>query len=147
MNLTLRRIFDTPDHTIGVMRAGRHVFSTMEDAYNQPKIPGKTRGPCGTYEIGLRTVSPMASRYSQRFGHSHKGMLWLKNVPNFDFVYIHVGNDEDDTEGCILIGRTAALEDGFVGESVKAYRELFPMVMEALERDEPVNITITDQFS
>lgn len=147
MLLTLRRVFDTREHTVGLLQTGSHVFTTLEDAFNFPKVPGKTRIPAGEYPIDLRRTSPMASRYRERFGSQHDGMLWLRNVPNFDFVYIHVGNDADDTEGCILIGQTMDPKDGYVGESVKAYKELFPLVMAALERDERVSIRITDNFS
>jgi hypothetical protein len=147
MNITLRRVFDTVDQTYGILQLGIHAFTTLEDAFHTPKLAGKTRIPWGTYELDLRRTSPMATQYSDRFGRSHKGMIWLKDVPNFDFVYIHVGNDEDDTEGCILVGRTIDLKAGVVGKSVDAYKELFPLIMSALERNERVTLTITDQFS
>jgi hypothetical protein len=147
VNLTLRRIHDTSDHTVGLLQLGIHVFTTLEDAFHIPKIAGKTRIPHGTYEIDLRTTSPMAAKYAERYGKKHRGMMWLKNVPNFDYVYIHVGNDEDDTEGCILVGRTLDPQKGFIGESVNAYKELYPLVMAALERNERVTLTITDQFT
>jgi len=89
----------------------------------------------------------MAARYSQRFGPKHTGMIWIKNVPNFDFVYIHVGNNEEDTEGCVLMGRTINLKGGVVEQSVDAYKEFYPLVMAALDRNEPVTLTITDQFT
>ena len=146
MNITLRRFFDTAEHTAGILQVGIHAFSALEDAYNYPKIPGKTRIPAGVYELDLRRVFPMASRYAKRFGTKHKGMIWLKNVPNFDFVYVHIGNEKDDTEGCVLLGRTLDLGAGTVGASTSAYKEFYPLVMNALERDEPVTLTITDQF-
>lgn len=147
MNLTLRRNYDTRAHTVGLLQLGVHVFTTVEDAFNQPKISGKTRIPAGTYDIGLRTVSPMASKYVTRFGDKHTGMIWIKGVPGFEFVYIHIGNNEDDTEGCVLIGRTVDPVAGFIGKSVDAYKELYPLVMAAHERNERITITITDQFS
>lgn len=147
MNITLRRVFDTVNHTVGILQIGVHAFTTIEDAFHTPKIAGQTRIPWGTYEIGLRTASPKASRYAEWFGDKHQGMLWLKNIPNFEFVYLHVGNDADDTEGCILMGRTVDLKKGFVGESVDAYKEFYPLVMAALDRNERVTITITDQLT
>jgi hypothetical protein len=147
MNITLRRVFDTTGHTIGILQLGIHVFTTLEDAFHTPKISGITRIPWGTYEIDLRKSSPMTTRYSDRFGPQHQGMMWLKNVPNFDFVYIHVGNDSEDTDGCILVGRTADPKKGVVGQSVDAYKELYPLVMAAMDRNERVTLTITDQFT
>lgn len=147
MNLTLRRHYDTNGFTVGLLQLGIHVFTTVEDAFHEPKVSGKTRIPAGTYEIDLRTTSPMASRYRERFGSKHLGMIWLRNVPLFEYVYIHVGNDEDDTEGCILVGKTTEPAKGVIGNSVIAYKELYPLVMAALERNERVTITVTDQFS
>lgn len=147
MNLTLRRIFDTTERTFGVLQLGIHAFTTIEDAFHTPKISGKTRIPWGTYVLDLRTTSPMAARYRERFGDKHAGMLWLRDVPGFEFVYMHVGNNEDDTEGCILMGRTMDLKAGMVGQSTDAYKELFPLVMDALDRNERVTLTITEQFT
>jgi hypothetical protein len=147
VNVTLRRVYDTSQRTFGIMQLGIHTFTTLEDAFHIPKIAGQTRIPHGTYSIDLRTTSPMAARYATRFGKGHVGMIWIKNVPNFDFVYIHVGNKEEDTEGCVLMGRTINLKGGVVEQSVDAYKEFYPLVMAALERNEPVTITITDQFT
>ena len=90
MKLTLRRFYDTKLHTVGILQLGVHVFTTVEDAFHSPKIIKKTRIPAGTYDIDLRTVSPLATRYVERFGWKHKGMIWLRQVPEFDFVYIHI---------------------------------------------------------
>lgn len=147
MNLTLRRTHDTKDHTTGLLQLGVHVFTTLEDAFHSPKVAGKTRIPQGTYDLDLRTTSPMAARYAERFGKTHQGMIWLKNVPWFEFVYIHIGNDEDDTDGCILVGQTVDPQEGFVGNSVNAYKELYPLIMAAMDRNERVTLTITDQFT
>jgi len=147
VNITLRRVYDTPQLTFGILQLGIHTFTTLEDAFHIPKIAGKTRIPHGIYPIDLRTTSPMAARYVERFGEQHAGMIWVKNVPNFDYVYIHVGNDPEDTDGCLLIGRTINLKGGVVGQSVDAYKEFFPLVMAALERNEQVSLTITDQFT
>ena len=146
MKITLRRNYDTNNHTVGILQVGSRVFTTLEDSYNSPKIAGKTRIPPGTYEIDLRTTSPMATKYARRF-LDHNGMIWLKNIPQFDYVYIHIGNSEDDTEGCILVGRTMDPKKGFVGDSVSAYKELYPLIMYAHKQGEQITITITDQFS
>lgn len=147
MKLKLRRLYETGIHTVGLLECGRQVFTTLEDAGQDKKIPGQTRIPAGTYDIELRTTSPMASRYRERFGEDHDGMLWLKNVPQFDFVYIHLGNVAEDTEGCILVGRTMEPARGFIGESVKGYEALYPPIMEALARHEKVSIRIEDCFT
>lgn len=145
LKLTLTRLHQTPDHTFGLLRVGDKVFTTLEDAFHEPKIPKKTRIPAGTYQLDLRKSSPMASRYRERFGEKHIGMLWLQHVPQFEYVYLHTGNDEDDTDGCILVGNTADPEGGFVGQSTTAYKALYPVVMESIEGDS-AHITIVERF-
>lgn len=144
MNLTLDRVHESGIHTCGLLRYNGHIWTTLEDAFHAQKIPNKTRIPPGTYDITLRTVSPMASRYQERFGPDHKGMMWLQNVPNFDHVYIHIGNVVDDSSGCILVGRTMSPHQGFIGESKAAYEELWPLIISEIERNARVNITIRD---
>lgn len=148
MDITIRRIHQQHDNscTIGVIDVNSHTFFTLEDGYHEPKVPGQTRIPAGEYEIALRKDSPMAKRYRAKFGNDHKGMLWLQNVPNFTYVYIHIGNDEDDTEGCPLIGRVADITEGYVGDSTSAYKEFYPLVMAAFDRGEKVILTIREEF-
>lgn len=146
MKLKLRRLYETGIHTVGLLECGRRVFTTLEDAGHDRKIKGQTRIPAGTYDLQLRTTSPMASRYRKRFGEDHEGMIWLQNVPQFDFVYLHLGNVAEDTEGCILVGKTMEPVRGFIGDSVKAYEELYPPIMEALKRNDKVTLRIEDSF-
>lgn len=118
----------------------------LEDQPNSPKVPGETRIPPGRYKIELRTEGGMHPRYKERFGF-HKGMLWLKDVPDFTFVYIHVGNDDDETEGCLLVGDGATqnvTEEGRVTSSVAAYSRLYPEIIDAMEGGEEAWITIED---
>ena len=61
-------------------------------------------------------------------------------MPEFSFVYLHVGNDADETEGCILLGKTASHE--FVGRSTAAYRALYPRVAEAIESSDGATIQV-----
>ena len=88
----------------------------------------------------------MHGRYSRKFDW-HTGMLWLRNVHNFTFVYIHYGNYEKDTDGCILVGDGAqsnVLEDGMVMSSVAAYTRLAKEIYAAMDAGEEVWITIED---
>jgi hypothetical protein len=68
-------------------------------------------------------------------------MLHVMDVPGFEFILIHVGNDDDDTAGCLLVGSTADKDKGFIGASRKAYEDLYPKVAEAILAGEEVKIT------
>ncbi len=104
----------------------------LEDAYREVKVPGKTRIPEGKYKVLLRTEGGMHERYVKRFKDSHRGMLWLQDVPNFQWVYIHPGNTHLHTEGCPLVGARYSDTPGDfrVMESTKAYLALYEQVWE-----------------
>jgi len=113
---------------------------TLEDEYRSVKVFGETRIPDGRYKIELRTEGGFHQRYTKKFA-LHKGMLWIKDVPNFEYILIHIGNDDGDTAGCLLVGSTADKDRGFIGASGNAYKDLYPKVLSAIENDEDVYIT------
>ncbi|NIP88730.1 MAG: hypothetical protein GWN84_03285, partial [Gammaproteobacteria bacterium] len=41
---------------------------------------------------------------AERFADIHEGMLWIREIPNFEWVYLHCGADHEDTAGCPLLG-------------------------------------------
>ena len=106
MNLTLFRVNKGQDSTIGSLWIGEgltkyHFCETCEDEQRTEKLAGETRIPAGTYEIKKRYDSPMAKRYDANHARiGHKGMLWIQDVPNFTYCYLHKGNTDDDTDGC-----------------------------------------------
>jgi hypothetical protein len=119
----------------------------LEDERRHTKVPGETCIPTGTYELKLRTEGGMHQRYLERYGDRHKGMLWLQNVENFQFVYIHIGNTDDDTQGCILPGKVPLIyPDGefHVGRSGDAYWEIYEEIAPALIAGEKVVIHVTE---
>lgn len=144
MNITLLRVHGTQTVTLGILKTPWGDFTTCEDADRPTKIKGITCIPAGTYEIKLRTKSGMATNYRSIYGNNHKGMIWLQDVPNFEFIYIHHGNTPLDTDGCVLVGQSMDISHGSIGSSRNAYREIYPEIMRALERNEHVDITIKD---
>lgn len=150
MELYVRRISTGDESTLGTMYERQPDLEfwafTMEDQPNEPKVKGETRIPAGRYKIELRTEGGMHGRYSKKFSW-HRGMLWLQDVPDFTWVYIHYGNYEKDTDGCILVGDGAqsnALEDGMVMSSVAAYTRIYERIMQAMDAGEEVWITVED---
>jgi hypothetical protein len=143
MYLQLLRLRDNGESTIGTLSInGTFECFTLEDTHNEPKVYGKTRIPSGKYEIKLRNEGGMTQRYAKRFD-LHKGMLWLQNVENFEWVYIHVGNDEEDTDGCILVGQScSARKQQNISGSVFAYTDLYERVIDAIERSEDITIEV-----
>lgn len=152
MKLEVLRYSSQKDSTLGALfniTDGKKEFLcyTLEDEYREIKIMHETRIPAGTYEITLRNFGGFHKKYSTRFPQFHKGMLWVRDVPGFQYILIHCGNDDDDTSGCLLVGDTQTnniTSDGFVGSSINAYRRIYPPIANALEAGEKVEITYTD---
>lgn len=152
MKLELLRFSSQQESTLGILSdvtEGLRQFLcfTLEDEWRAHKVHGETRIPQGTYNITLRKVGGFHRKYSQRFPEFHQGMLWLRNVPNFEYILVHIGNNDDNTEGCILVGDQATQNvnrDGFIGDSTSAYRRIYPPIAEAILTGEPVTIKIID---
>ena len=143
MNIQVHRINDDGVSTIGFMTInGEFQCFTLEDTFNEPKVYGKTRIPEGSYEVTLRHEGSMVKKYDDRYD-GHDGMLWLRNVDSFEYVYIHVGNDDDDTDGCLLVGRGCNTHNvQTVTGSVLAYTTLYPIVYNEIKAGRPVNIEV-----
>jgi hypothetical protein len=81
----------------------------LEDTFRPKKVYGQTRIPKGLYDLTLRTVGGKHSQYTNHRNATirsiHKGMLWVRNVPGFEYILIHIGNYARDTHGCLLVGK------------------------------------------
>ncbi len=150
LELLNTRISSGDESTLGtlfdVTEEPKFLCYILEDQFNEPKIPGETRIPAGRYEIEFRDEGGMVKRYKKRFDW-HRGMLWLLDVPGFQFIYMHVGNKDDDTDGCLLVGDgqvSNVTERGMVTTSVTAYRRLYEMIATELEAGEEVWIALED---
>lgn len=108
----------------------------IEDERRKVKKPGETCIPPGHYKLGLRTEGKLHTQYAGRFKTMHRGMIWLLDVPGFEWVYLHCGNRESETDGCPLIVTTPiVLPSGeFEGsESVRAYEKVYPQIVQAIQ--------------
>lgn len=140
MIVTVQRKIVTPNSTIGQLSVMGLDCFTLEDPIRKIKVFGHTCIPAGQYVLKLRREGGMDLRYAARFGNWHRGMLWLQDVPNFEYVYLHIGNTPEDTEGCILVGATQ--ERDAIGESEVAYRQIYPVIADAIEAGDDVLIDV-----
>lgn len=153
MQLEVVRFSSEGDSTNGALfdisrGTRRFLCYTLEDEHREVKVAGETRIPAGEYRITLRTEGGFHKKYAHRFQTIHKGMLWVRDVPNFEYILIHCGNTDEHTAGCLLLGDTQennqVKRNGFVGHSTRAYFRVYPYVTAALERNEEVTILYTD---
>ena len=153
MQLEVLRFSSEDDSTSGLLfniTNGNRKFLayTLEDEYREEKEMHETRIPAGTYNVTLRTEGGFHQRYVAKYGDMHKGMLWVRDVPGFEYILIHTGNTDEHTSGCLLLGDTQTnnqiKEDGFIGSSVQAYKRVYPQIAKVLEEGGTVNIKYTD---
>lgn len=125
MKLLLRRIAKRDTYTIGRLYIdGKYFCDTLEDTdrnltsemdedyIKEQKVYGKTAIPSGVYQVEIT--------YSPKF---RRNMPLVKDVKGFSGIRIHSGNTDEDTEGCILVGKNTKV--GMVTDSRKTYNALF----------------------
>lgn len=135
MKLTLLRDTFTSKSTTGRLFVD-DVFEcyVLEDVIRPvgEKVFGKTAIPFGTYKLTID--------YSPKYA---RPMLHVLDVPHFQGIRIHSGNVADDTEGCLLVGRTR--RQNWVGESKLALAPLFQKVKVAMDTGDEITIEVTHE--
>ncbi|MBR6662652.1 MAG: hypothetical protein IKL34_05415 [Alistipes sp.] len=147
MKLLLKRIALRESYTIGKLYVdGTYFCDTCEDRVRdnnrdgdlddigEGKVYGQTAIPYGTYKVVMNVQSP---KYSQRAAYAWcKGYLpRLVDVPHFEGILIHSGNDATHSAGCILVG-----ENKVRGQVINSMATLKRLVNILKSAD---NITIT----
>ena len=149
MELINTRIASDKESTLGLLTVDGKKFSfVIEDEEREIKVKGETRIPAGKYFVKFRKqLTPLTKKYRKRYSW-FTYHLELQNVPNFSYVYIHIGNFESSTDACQVVGNKA----GFDGnnhfrnfESVDNFRRLYLLVSDAIGIDEGVWYEIIDE--
>lgn len=134
MKITLERTERTKKYTQGELFVDGAFECYTEEDPERPdgvKVYGETSIPGGEFNV---VITP-----SNRF---KRDLPLLENVPNFSGIRIHPGNTPEDTDGCILVGRTKGV--GVIGESRAAFAALFDKIKAALDAGDTVSIEIMD---
>lgn len=141
MEIKVRRIAKRQGYTIGRLYVdGQYFCDTLEDAdrglgsgmplekISRLKVYGQTAIPTGRYAVTLDVVSPKFKdrAWARPYGGKVPRLL---NVPGFDGVLIHPGNDASDTSGCILVGRNTVV--GKVADSTETFHALMGELLAA----------------
>ena len=122
MKLLLIRERFMADRTLGQLYTPDGYFcDTLEphriDWEKEKKVRGKTAIPEGKYKVELA--------WSTKWG---RVVPWLKSVPHFTGIQIHIGNTPKDTAGCILVGDA---EKNIVVNSTFCFMQLMKRLKEA----------------
>jgi len=147
MKLELKRFSSGADSTLGILLAdGVFECFTLEDEYRTDKIKGETRIPAGIYKVEKREVlSGLTEKYRKKYPWFDFHFM-LQDVPNFQYVYIHIGNDDDHTDGCLLVGDSIKSNrfnnDNNLTTSGPAFKRLYQKMSDA----DSVEVTIVDDI-
>ena len=138
MHLVIDRILSDNDATLSLVYLdGEFICFGLEDEYRADKVPSETRIPQGNYKVGVRQVGGFDARYRAKFGSWHKGMLHVLDVPEFEHILIHIGNTDEDTAGCLLVGMGANTANELsISNSTAAYQLLYTKVIDAAKADD-----------
>ena len=146
MIVKLIRFSSQENSTLGLLYIdGAFQCFTIEDEFRTEKVMHETRIPEGIYELGIRDEGGFHERYKTKFRGIHKGMIQVMDVPNFEYILLHIGNWEDQTSGCLLLGNSVKQNvtgSGMVIESKIAYLRVYPLIMRQLQKGKKVYLNI-----
>lgn len=124
-----------PEYTIGRLFIDNILqCNTLEDTVRtlgpngEGKIYGKTAIPAGEYEFNI-VFWPKFNIWTPR----------LLRVPFFEGIRVHPGTTDQDTEGCILVGKNTIV--GKLTESRNTFNEM----MTHFEKSKTYKIEITEK--
>jgi len=146
MKIEVLLIAETKRCTLSQMRIdGVFQCFVLEDAYRDKKVWGETRIPDGIYQVAARKEGKFYEKYRRLYGHEF--VPHLLDVPEFEYILIHMGNSAIDTHGCLLVGNCVGIgpTGDFVilpGYSGPAYQALFQRLDAAFAAGDKVEISL-----
>ncbi len=147
--LTVQRYLDDGQTTLGKLFLGDEFFCyTLEDTYRAEKIKGETRIPEGTYFVDYRKYeTDLTLKYRKKYPEWFTYHLEIKNIENFQGVYIHVGNYHYNTNGCLLVamGVNEKSKTKMITQSKVAFTNLYKVISERLNSGDKVRIILKDE--
>lgn len=121
MKLMLKRRPSSSQSTIGdLFLDGAFFCHTLEDVVRDKKIHGETAIPNGTYKV----IINMSNRFKRL-------LPLLLDVPGFEGVRIHSGNQASNTEGCVLVGMYSESKKDWISNSKVTFDKLFAKMQKA----------------
>ncbi|GAB4404999.1 MAG: hypothetical protein OHK0039_05650 [Bacteroidia bacterium] len=113
-------------------------------------LPGEALAiPAGDYPVRLRSEGGRHATYAFRFGDFHKGLLWICDVPSFEFPVIQLGNDALHAYGSITVGTQVQREQQIdqrreLWYSEQAYRKVYGAMVAHILAGREVRLHIRD---
>jgi len=76
----------------------------LEDGQREEKIYGRTCIPKGRFRVKPTRKSKFYTTYAADKNLKLKYILWITEVPNFELIRMHAGENIEDTLGCLITG-------------------------------------------
>jgi len=144
----VKRVGDNGKASIGVVYNDgiAFCFSIEDEEQKGAKVAKETRVSNGKYRLALRAEGGFNSKYAAKYAKNgkdwHKGMLciynaanWKLNCPDgktFQYVLVHLGNFESNTDACLLVNYSADLSKYVGSNSGGAYEALYPILRDSI---------------
>ena len=130
----------------------------VEDEKRIVKVKGETRIPANTYLLDLRFSPKFSSSYFRNDNgdlihateriipeqkaeyHTAHEMIWVTNVPDFEYILWHWGNTDDNTDGCYIVGSVFGKigNKKGVSNSRKKYTEIYPIIWRSIQEGKKI---------
>jgi hypothetical protein len=104
------------------------------------KVAGETAIPKGTYKVAMNVTSPKYSASSWYWSLCQGKVPRLLNVPGFDGILIHTGNNPLQTSGCLLVGKNTKV--GQLTESKETFKKIYKLMKAAYDKGDEITIEI-----
>ena len=153
MKLTVHRKYKKLGYTIGLLYIDGEFFSnTLEDKdrgltqfmslgdIKHKKVYGETAIPTGNYHVTLKVISPKYSNIDWYYKLTKGFMPRVQDVPGFEGILIHPGNNPEQTYGCLLVGRNTV--KGGLTESRVTFEKLYKKMKAASDAGEDILLQI-----
>lgn len=154
--LLLQRIYDDGDTTCGTLldttTNNKLEAFVLEDEFRKVKKSGETRIPAGEYGLGIRQdITPLTQKYlnDKRLKPWFERHIEVLDVPDFVGIYIHVGNDDSHSAGCLLLGDILRNINEYktnpLQMSIQAYKRFYQKWYPRLKAGDTVKLIIFDE--
>lgn len=153
MELRVLRYSETKIDTLGILKDENAEFFSYscEDEKREKgnKVKGETRIWDGRYKLGIRKEeTPLTLKHREDYNKIWKFKftyhIEILGIPDFVGCYIHTGNTEKHTDGCLLLGDKAnnnKLEPGKIELSNQAVERFYAKYYPLLEKGQEIWIS------
>ena len=150
MKFTSQRLLHDNKQTFGILQGdGFKSAFTLEDEPREVKVKGETRIPAGLYVLKIRKEdTPLTLKHRKAYGDWFSYHIEITNVAGFSGIYIHAGNDETHSDGCLLLGDCLdlSLDKNPLTKSTVAVKRFYELAYPVLEHGGIVYLEIVDEF-